>query len=287
MRYVGQYPDQHCGDCAGYDSRAAVGGVLQLSPRLPVLLLAGWYVQLFRNAPALILIYFATYVFPFELHIGSHYINFPDWSKVTLGLALPASANVAELFRGAIASIPAVQWEAAASLALRRRQILSWIILSPWMNLYSTITMSAALASLVGGHDLLDSAQIASTTVNRIDFTIAVYFIILLLFFIYCYPISRLTQYLEKNMPSLDSATPPLVHLQDVHLACGHNQVLKGIDLQVRRGQAVSIIGPSGSGKSTILRCITGLLKPQSGRILLGDTDVRTLKSEAELSDLR
>ena len=134
---------------------------------------------------------------------------------------------------------------------------------------------------------MLDSAQIASTTVNRIDFTIAVYFIILLLFFIYCYPISRLTQYLEKNMPSLDSATPPLVHLQDVHLACGHNQVLKGIDLQVRRGQAVSIIGPSGSGKSTILRCITGLLKPQSGRILLGDTDVRTLKSEAELSDLR
>ena len=182
-------------------------GVLQLSPVTPVRLLASWYVQLFRNAPALILIYFATYVFPFELHLGSHYVNFPDWIKVTLGLALPASANVAELFRGAIGSIPAAQWEAAASLALRRRQIFSWIILPqclrrmlpPWMNLYATITMSTALASLVGVHDLLDSAQIASTTVNRVDFTIAVYFITLLLFFAYCYPISRLTQYLEKK----------------------------------------------------------------------------------------
>ena len=146
-------------------------------------------------------------MFPFELHLGSHYVNFPDWIKVTLGLALPASANVAELFRGAIGSIPAAQWEAAASLALRRRQIFSWIILPqclrrmlpPWMNLYATITMSTALASLVGVHDLLDSAQIASTTVNRVDFTIAVYFITLLLFFAYCYPISRLTQYLEKK----------------------------------------------------------------------------------------
>ena len=57
----------------------------------------------------------------------------------------------------------------------------------------------------------------------------------------------------------------PLVALGGVHLRFGANEVLKGIDLEVRRGEAVSIIGPSGSGKSTILRCITGLLRPQSG----------------------
>jgi len=78
-----------------------------------------------------------------------------------------------------------------------------------------------------------------------------------------------------------------LVELRDVHLAFGHNAVLKGINLQVRRGQAVSIIGPSGSGKSTILRCITGLLKPHSGSIILDGVDVRALKSEAQLIDLR
>jgi polar amino acid transport system ATP-binding protein len=47
------------------------------------------------------------------------------------------------------------------------------------------------------------------------------------------------------------------------------------------RGQAVSIIGPSGSGKSTILRCITGLLRPQRGAIRVGHTEVDTLNTEA------
>jgi polar amino acid transport system permease protein len=181
-------------------------GALQLSPLGWLRMLVRWYIQLFRNTPVLVLIYFASYVFPFEIHVGTHYFTFPDWIKVTLGLALPASANVAEIFRGAVLSIPTAQWDAANSLAFGRRQILSWIIfpqcvrrmLPPWMNLYAMITMSTALASLVGVNELLDTAQIASNTVNRVDFTVAIYFGTLLLFFIYCYPISRLTQYLEK-----------------------------------------------------------------------------------------
>ena len=79
----------------------------------------------------------------------------------------------------------------------------------------------------------------------------------------------------------------PLVAFGGVHLRFGANEVLKGIDLEVRRGEAVSIIGPSGSGKSTILRCITGLLRPQHGAIRVGDTQVDTLRSEAELIALR
>ena len=79
----------------------------------------------------------------------------------------------------------------------------------------------------------------------------------------------------------------PLVSLSDVHLAFGQTEVLKGIDLEVRQGQAVSIIGPSGSGKSTILRCITGLLRPQRGRIEVGGSRVDALKTESELIALR
>ncbi|MDM0037597.1 amino acid ABC transporter permease [Variovorax sp. J22G21] len=184
-----------------------VVGALSLSPLRVLRVATRWYVQVFRNAPVLVLIYFTTYVFPFELHLVSWTFPFPDWIKVVLGLALPASANVAEIFRGAIQSIPSAQWEAAQSLAFRRGEIFRLIVLPqclrrmlpPWMNLYASITMSTALASLVGVHDVVDTAQIASNTVARTDFTILVYFTLLGLFFAYCYPIARATRALERR----------------------------------------------------------------------------------------
>lgn len=88
-------------------------------------------------------------------------------------------------------------------------------------------------------------------------------------------------------MPSIETGAAPLVSLRDVHLSFAGNPVLKGIDLDVHRGQAVSIIGPSGSGKSTILRCITGLLQPQRGQIRVLDTRVDTLAGEAPRIELR
>ena len=52
---------------------------------------------------------------------------------------------------------------------------------------------------------------------------------------------------------------------------------LAGIDLTVRAGEWVSIVGPSGSGKSTLLHCAAGLEIPESGRVLLGGTDLGAL----------
>lgn len=182
-------------------------GALSLSTAPPLRTAVRWYVQLFRNAPILVLIYFTTYVFPFEVKLVNWTFPFPDWIKVVLGLALPTSANVAEIFRGAIQSIPSAQWEAAQSLAFRRSEIFRVIVLPqcvrrmlpPWMNLYASITMSTSLASLVGVHDVVDTAQIASNTVARTDFTILVYFTLLALFFAYCYPIARATRNLERR----------------------------------------------------------------------------------------
>ena len=182
-------------------------GALSLSPNAALRFATRCWVQAFRNAPILVLIYFTTYVFPFEVKLVSWTFPFPDWIKVVLGLALPTSANVAEIFRGAIQSIPSAQWEAAQSLALRRRQVFRLIVLPqcvrrmlpPWMNLYASITMSTSLASLVGVHDVVDTAQIASNTVARTDFTVLVYFSLLALFFAYCYPIARATRALERR----------------------------------------------------------------------------------------
>jgi polar amino acid transport system ATP-binding protein len=90
-----------------------------------------------------------------------------------------------------------------------------------------------------------------------------------------------------EPLPAASRAVRPLVSLRDVHLSFGANPVLNGIDLDVFQGQAVSIIGPSGSGKSTILRCITGLLKPQSGTIEVDGTRVDQLSSERDEIELR
>jgi len=182
-------------------------GALSFSPFAPLRGATRWYVQFFRNAPVLVLIYFTTYVFPFELRLVAWTVPFPDWLKVVLGLALPTSAVVAEIFRGAIQSIPSAQWEAAQSLAFRRGEIFRLIVLPqclrrmlpPWMNLYASITMSTALSSLVGAHDVVDAAQVASNTVARTDFTVLVYFTLLAVFFAYCYPIARATRALERR----------------------------------------------------------------------------------------
>ena len=64
---------------------------------------------------------------------------------------------------------------------------------------YASITMSTSLASLVGVHDVVDTAQIASNTVARSDFTVLVYFSLLAMFFLYCWPIALATRALERH----------------------------------------------------------------------------------------
>ncbi len=58
-----------------------------------------------------------------------------------------------------------------------------------------------------------------------------------------------------------------VMHAEDVHKRFGKLEVLKGISLEVKKGETVCIIGPSGSGKTTFLRCINHLEKIDSGRI--------------------
>jgi polar amino acid transport system ATP-binding protein len=70
------------------------------------------------------------------------------------------------------------------------------------------------------------------------------------------------------------SATTSMVRLDGVHKSFGQLDVLKGIDLEVARGEVVCVIGPSGSGKSTLLRCVNMLEPPESGRIYLEGQEI-------------
>ncbi|WP_340108274.1 amino acid ABC transporter ATP-binding protein [Pikeienuella sp. HZG-20] len=70
------------------------------------------------------------------------------------------------------------------------------------------------------------------------------------------------------------AAREPAIRFEDVHKYFGPFQALDGVNLTVRRGEVVVVLGPSGSGKSTLIRCINGLEDFQRGRIMVGDVPV-------------
>ena len=65
-----------------------------------------------------------------------------------------------------------------------------------------------------------------------------------------------------------------MIKIENLHKSFGKLEVLKGIDLEVKKGEIVVIIGSSGTGKSTLLRCLNYLEKPEEGKITIGDITV-------------
>ncbi|MGI9425126.1 MAG: amino acid ABC transporter permease, partial [Hyphomicrobiaceae bacterium] len=138
-------------------------GLAQISPAMWLRVPAKFLTQAFRNSPWLVLLFIVLLALPFEIVIGGVIIKIPDWMKAVFGLCLPIMANISEVVRGAIQSVPTGQWEAAESLAYSRSQTLWQIILPqcfkrmipPWMNWYAILTMATPLCSLLGVEELI------------------------------------------------------------------------------------------------------------------------------------
>ena len=76
--------------------------------------------------------------------------------------------------------------------------------------------------------------------------------------------------------PSPNTAGPPVVEVRGLRVTLGGQEILKGIDLRIPRGELVALIGPNGSGKTTLLRALLGLQPATAGEIrLFGEKDVR------------
>jgi polar amino acid transport system permease protein len=182
-------------------------GFARISAAAPVRGASWTVVQFFRNSPWLVLLFFVMFLMPFQFTVGGTTIPVPDWIKATFGLALPIMANMAEIVRGAVQSIPTAQWEAARSLAFSRKQTLWKIILPqcvkrmlpPWMNWYAILTMATTLASIVGVSEVMTLTQRVTNAEGRTDLLIPIYSYVLLWFFVYCYPISVWTRRLEAR----------------------------------------------------------------------------------------
>lgn len=67
-----------------------------------------------------------------------------------------------------------------------------------------------------------------------------------------------------------DGINDIVFEIHDIHKSFDNQEVLKGVSVQVRRGEVVAVIGPSGGGKSTLLRCATTLERVDSGKIVIG-----------------
>ena len=85
-------------------------------------------------------------------------------------------------------------------------------------------------------------------------------------------------------------SSPIVIEASDVALTLGRGSsavdVLRGVDLTVRAGDSLAIVGPSGSGKSTLLMLLAGLERPDRGRVRVGDCELTAL-SEDELTVFR
>lgn len=78
----------------------------------------------------------------------------------------------------------------------------------------------------------------------------------------------------------------PLIQARGIHKSFGRTEALRGIDLDVHRGEVLAIMGPSGSGKSTLLHCIAGVIVPDAGTVTVDDVEISSL-GEQRRSRLR
>ena len=69
---------------------------------------------------------------------------------------------------------------------------------------------------------------------------------------------------------------PPLLQIDQLNVVFGENQVLRDINLKIRRGETVAVIGESGCGKTVLLKNMIGLIAPTSGRVLFNGRDLAT-----------
>ncbi len=72
-----------------------------------------------------------------------------------------------------------------------------------------------------------------------------------------------------------------MIRIRDLHKSFGDNAVLRGVDLDIRRGETMVIIGQSGSGKSVLIKHLIGLMKPDRGTVAVNGTDITHLKGAA------
>ena len=84
----------------------------------------------------------------------------------------------------------------------------------------------------------------------------------------------------------MSASLPSIIKLEEVEKTLGDQPVLKGVNLNIPKGQITTIIGPSGEGKSVMLKHIIGLIRPDRGKVIVDGIDLTRI-NDRELNDIR
>jgi putative ABC transport system ATP-binding protein len=91
---------------------------------------------------------------------------------------------------------------------------------------------------------------------------------------------------LTPDATTMSHSGLPMVSARGLSKRFGHNEALRGVDIDIESGEVLAVMGPSGSGKSTLLHCLAGVYTPDAGSVIFEGTDISKL-NERERSVLR
>lgn len=160
-----------------------------------------------RNSPWLVILYAMLYLLPFEIELFGKTISFSPLVKSVIGLSLPVTANVAEVFRGGVESIASGQWESARSLGYRRLQILRHVVVPQavpimvpnLMTAYAMLFIGTSLVVVTGTDDVLSVGRSVIGS-DGSGLATGIYIYVLFLFFLFAFPIAITTRWLERRV---------------------------------------------------------------------------------------
>jgi polar amino acid transport system permease protein len=160
---------------------------------------AALYIDAFQGTPLLMQVFLVFFGLPL---LG---IEVSPWLAASVGLTLYASAYLGEIWRGAVQAIPQGQWDAAASLGLRKLAQLRLVILPQALRLATPPTVgflvqllkATAVTSIVGFRELTRTAEIITNATFR---PFAVYGLVALIYFALCLPLTAAAGALERKL---------------------------------------------------------------------------------------
>lgn len=163
------------------------------------------YIELVRGLPLITVLFMASFLLPLFTPNG---ITLPGLVRVQVGIILFEAAYLAEVVRGGLQAVPKGQYEAASALSLSYWQTIRKIILPQALrmvipalvNNFIGALKSTSLVIIVGLHDLTGALQLALSDADWRGFALEGYLFIGLVYFIFCFSMSRYSQWLERHL---------------------------------------------------------------------------------------